>query len=90
MCIFNLTPWLCHKQKYILLTTLISGPKQAGNGIVVFLELLMEDMKKLWEYRVIMWGEYSRQHFNLNAIIFYTINDNPVRLSLTGQVKGKT
>jgi hypothetical protein len=50
----------------------------------------MEDMKKLWEYGVIMWGEYSRQHFNLNAIIFYTINDNLVRLSLTGQVKGKT
>jgi hypothetical protein len=36
-----------------------------------------------------MWDEYSRQHFNLKAIIFYTINDNPARLSLTGQVKGK-
>jgi hypothetical protein len=37
-----------------------------------------------------MWDEYSRQHFNLNAIIFYTINDNLTHLSLIGQVKGKT
>jgi hypothetical protein len=37
-----------------------------------------------------MWDEYSRQHLNLKAIIFYTINDNPARLSLIGQVKGKT
>jgi hypothetical protein len=37
-----------------------------------------------------MWNEYNRQHFNLKIIIFYTINDNLTRLSLTGQVKGKT
>jgi hypothetical protein len=36
-----------------------------------------------------MWDEYNRQHFNLKTIISYTINDNPARLSLTGQVKGK-
>jgi hypothetical protein len=36
MCIFNLPPWLCHKQKYLLLTTLISNPKQAGNDRDVF------------------------------------------------------
>jgi hypothetical protein len=27
---------LCHKRKYILLTTLIYDPKQAGNNIDVF------------------------------------------------------
>jgi hypothetical protein len=50
----------------------------------------MEDMQKLWEYGVTMWDEYNKQHFNLKAIIFYTINDNLARLSLTGLVKGKT
>jgi hypothetical protein len=80
---------MCHKWMYLLLTTLISGPKQASNGIDIFLEPLMEDMQKLWKYRVTMWDEYNRQHFNLKAIIFYTINDNPSCLSLTGQVKGK-
>jgi putative N-acetylmannosamine-6-phosphate epimerase len=64
--------------------TLVSGPKQDGNDIDVFLEPLMEDIQKLWEYGVTIWDEYNKQHFNLNAIIFYTINDNPARLSLTG------
>jgi hypothetical protein len=50
----------------------------------------MEDMQKLWEYGVTTWDEYNRHHFNLKAIILYTINDNPARSSLTGQVKGKT
>jgi hypothetical protein len=45
--------------------------------------------QKLWEDGVIMWDEYSRQHFNLKAIIFYWINDNPTCLPQIGQVKGK-
>jgi hypothetical protein len=87
MCIYNLPPWLCHKRKYLLLTTLISGPQQAGIDKDVCLEPLMEDMLKLWEHGVIVWDEYKKKHFNLKAIIFYTINDNPARLSLIGQVK---
>jgi hypothetical protein len=36
MCIYNLPPWLCHKRKYLLLTTLISSSKQAGIDIDIF------------------------------------------------------
>jgi hypothetical protein len=90
MYIYNLPPWLCHKGKYLLLTTVISGPKQAGIDIDVFLEPLMEDMRKLWEHGVNVWDEYRKEHFNLMAIIFFVINDNLAHLALTGQVKGKT
>jgi hypothetical protein len=90
MCIFNIPPWLCHKRKYLLLTTLVSGPKQDGNDIDVFLELLIEDMQKVWKYGITIWDEYNKQHFNIKVIIFYTINDNTACLSLTRQVKGKT
>jgi hypothetical protein len=69
MCIYNLPPWLCHKRKYLLFTTLISGPKQAAIDIDVFLEPLMEDMQKLWEHGVYVWDEYKKEHFNLKAII---------------------
>jgi hypothetical protein len=51
---------------------------------------LMEDMLKLWEHEINVWDEYKKEHLNLKAIIFYTINDNPTCLALTGQVKGKT
>jgi hypothetical protein len=37
-----------------------------------------------------VWDEYKKEHFNLKVIIFYMINDNPERLALTGQLKGKT
>jgi hypothetical protein len=56
----------------------------------MFLEPLMEDKQKLWEHGVNVWNEYKKEHFNLNAIVFCTINDNPTHLALTGQVKGKT
>jgi hypothetical protein len=49
----------------------------------------MEDMQKLWEHGVNVWDEYKKEHFNLKAIIFCTINDNPACLALIGQVKGK-
>jgi hypothetical protein len=49
----------------------------------------MKDTQKLWEFGVTMWDEYNRRLFNLKAIIFYMINDNPARLALIGQVKGK-
>jgi hypothetical protein len=72
------------------LTTLISSPKHAGVDIDIFLEPLMEDMQKLWEHVVNVRDEYKKQHYNLKAIIFYTMNDNTTRLALTGRVKEKT
>jgi hypothetical protein len=52
MCVYNLPPWLCHKWKYLLLTTLISSSTQAGIDTDGFLEPLMQDMQKLWEHGV--------------------------------------
>ena len=47
LAMYNLPTWLCHKRKYLMLSILIQGPKQAGIDIDVFLEPLMEDMAKL-------------------------------------------
>ena len=43
----NLPPWLCMKRKFMMLTTLVSGPHEPGNNIDVFLQLLVDDLKKL-------------------------------------------
>jgi hypothetical protein len=72
-----------------MLTTHISGPKQAAIDIDVFLEPLMEDMQKLWEEGVRVWDAYQQESFTLKAMIFVTINDNPACLTLTRQLKGK-
>jgi hypothetical protein len=47
LAMYTLPTWLCHKRKYLTLSILIQGPKQAGINIDVFLESLMEDMAKL-------------------------------------------
>ena len=38
LCIYNLPPWLCMKQKFIMMPVLIPGPKQPGNDIDVYLK----------------------------------------------------
>ncbi|KAI5350142.1 hypothetical protein L3X38_003033 [Prunus dulcis] len=44
---YNLPPWLCMKRKFMMLTLLISGPKQPRNDIDVYLEPLIDDLKSL-------------------------------------------
>ncbi|XP_052152536.1 uncharacterized protein LOC127770769 [Oryza glaberrima] len=68
----------------------IDGPNQPGIDIDVFLEPLMENMEELWKEGLRLWDEFKREHFNLRAIIFVTINDLPANFSLSGQIKGKT
>ena len=46
--IYNLSPGLCMKRKYMMLSMMISGPKQPGNDIDVYLKPLDEDLKLLW------------------------------------------
>jgi hypothetical protein len=47
LMMYNIPIWLCHKRKYLMLSILIQGPKQAGIDIAMFLEPLKEDMAKL-------------------------------------------
>jgi hypothetical protein len=54
LAIYNLSIWLCHKRKYLILSILIQCPKQADTDIDVFLEPLMKDMAKLWNEGVRM------------------------------------
>jgi hypothetical protein len=76
------------KRKYLLLTVLISRPRQPGVDIDVFLEPLMQEMQNLWE-GVAMWDEFRKEDFTLRAMIFVTINDYPALFALSGQFKGK-
>ena len=87
---YNLPPYLCQKFKYLLLTMIISGPRQPGNDIDVFLEPLMKDMKILWEKGVNMMDASRKEYFTLKAIIFVTITDYLGLFSLLGQIKGKS
>jgi hypothetical protein len=90
LAMYNLPTWLCHKRKYIMLSILIQGSKQADIDIDVFLEPLMEDMVKLWNEGVCMWDQYQQEYFTLYTIIFVCIHDAPGGFTVSGQTKGKS
>ncbi|XP_042387441.1 uncharacterized protein LOC121979516 [Zingiber officinale] len=81
---YNLPPNMCMKRKYIMLTMLISGPKQPGNDIDVYLEVLVEDLQRLWEGVDGIYDAYRKQFFTLKAVLLWTINDFPAYGNLSG------
>ena len=72
-----------------MMSILTQGPKQPGNNIDVFLEMLLEDMAKLWNDGELVWDEFKQECFMLRAMIFVAITDYPGEFSLSGQMKGK-
>jgi hypothetical protein len=87
LVMYNIPTWLCHKRKYLMLSILIQGPKQADIDIDVFLEPLMEDMTMLLNEGVRMWDQYQHEYFTLKAIIFVCIHDAPEALQYHGKLK---
>ncbi|KAL0549112.1 hypothetical protein IC582_013592 [Cucumis melo] len=88
MVIYNLPPWLCMKRK-LLISILISGPKQLGDDIRIYLEPLIDDLKLLWESGVQCYDACNEELFNLRTVLLWTINEFPAYGNLSGcSVKG--
>lgn len=86
---YNLPPFLCMTRKFMMLTLLISGPKQPGNDIDVYLAPLIDDLKQLWEEGIEAYDAYRQERFTLKAVLLWTINDFPAYGNLSGcRVKG--
>ncbi|XP_024199865.1 uncharacterized protein LOC112203073 [Rosa chinensis] len=83
---YNLPPWLCMKRKYMMLTLLISGPKQPGNDIDVYLQPLIDDLKVLWDGVERVYDAVRGEYFTLRAALFWTINDFPAYGNLSGSI----
>jgi hypothetical protein len=81
---YNLPPWLCMKRKFMMLSLLISGPKQPGNDIDIYLEPLIDDLKTLWEGVNEVYDAYRQEYFTLRAVLLWTINDFPAYGNLSG------
>jgi len=89
LIIYNFLYWLCMKRKYMMLSMMISGPRQPGNDIDVYLSPLIEDLRLLWDEGVEVFDAYEKVNFNLRALLLWTINDFPAYGNLSGySVKG--
>jgi hypothetical protein len=70
---YNLPPWLCMKRKYIHMSMLIEGPKQLGNDIQLYLQLLKEELDMLWDAAgVNTWDAYADEYFPMKAALIMT------------------
>ncbi|KAM3360773.1 hypothetical protein P3S68_015627 [Capsicum galapagoense] len=45
---YNLPPWLCMKQPYMILSIIIDDPRTPGNDIDIYLRPLFDELKELW------------------------------------------
>jgi hypothetical protein len=77
------------QKKYLILSILIQGPKQAGIDIDVFLKPLMKDMAKLWNEGVRMWDQYQQRYFTLKVMIFVCIYNAPGGFTVSCNLKGR-
>ncbi|XP_058733241.1 uncharacterized protein LOC131604843 [Vicia villosa] len=75
LMIYNLSPRLCMKRKYVMLSMMSSDSRQPGNDIDVYLSPLIDDLKVLWEEGVDVFDAHSGEQFNVCAMLFCTIKD---------------
>jgi hypothetical protein len=53
----------------MMLTILVSGPKQPGDHIDVYLRPLVDDLKILWKPGVSeVWDEYKPEEFTMHGM----------------------
>ncbi|XP_074322886.1 uncharacterized protein LOC141659858 [Apium graveolens] len=73
--------------KFMMLSVLVPGPHEPGNNIDVYLQPLIDDLKKLWEEgEPNVYDAYSKSYVTLKAILLWTINDFPAYGNLSGCV----
>lgn len=72
------------KRKYVLLSMLISGPKQPRNNLDVYLNPLIEYLRVLWEKDIDLEDVYQGETFKMCAMLFCTINEFPAYGNLVG------
>ncbi|KAL6133035.1 hypothetical protein ACLB2K_065272 [Fragaria x ananassa] len=70
----------------MMLTLLISSPKQPGNNIDVYLKPLIDDLKRLWEGVRGVYDSTKNQTFTLKGCLLLTINDYPAYGNLSGSI----
>ncbi|GKA52184.1 hypothetical protein Tco_0745380 [Tanacetum coccineum] len=68
---YNLPPWLCMKESYLMLTLFISGTKSLGKDTDVYLRLLIDDLKDLWALKGVETIDIATRHkFNMGAMVY--------------------
>ena len=63
------------KQPFLILSTLIDGPKGPGDKIDVYMQPLIDELKELWANGLMKFDAKGNKMFKLHAALLWTIND---------------
>lgn len=66
---YSLPPWLMMKVPYLMLTLLIPGPTAPGKDIDVYLRLLIDELKELWNEGIIIRDAVMDISFKMRAAL---------------------
>ena len=72
------------KTSYMFLTIVVPGPDDPTQGIDVYLQPLIEELKKLWYEGVETYDVSKKKNFQMFASLLRTISDFPAYAMLSG------
>ncbi|WMV59292.1 hypothetical protein MTR67_052677 [Solanum verrucosum] len=81
---YNLPPWKCFKDPFMMMSLLIPGPQAPGKDIDVYLRPLIDELKELWSDGVETFDASTGKCFKMRAAVLWTINDFPAYGNLSG------
>ncbi|XP_010240303.1 uncharacterized protein LOC100844242 isoform X2 [Brachypodium distachyon] len=82
---YNLPPWMCMKESNFILSVIVPGKKAPGKDIDVYLQLVKDELKELWEHGVLTLDAYIGEKFRVYAALLWTISDWLGRGILSGE-----
>ncbi|CAM8981847.1 unnamed protein product [Rhodiola kirilowii] len=72
---YNLSPSMCMKKEFNILTLLISGPTSPGKCLNVFMRPLIDELKMLWDVGVLTYDRHDGSSFMMKATVMWIISD---------------
>ncbi|WMV19316.1 hypothetical protein MTR67_012701 [Solanum verrucosum] len=74
---YNLPPWKCFTDPFMMMSLLIPGPQAPGKDIDVYLRPLVDELKELWSDGVETFDASTGECFKMHDAVLWTINDFP-------------
>ena len=74
------------EKQYIMMSMIIQGPKQHGNDIEIYFQLLVQELRTVWidMPAVKCYDAYRKEIFDLHAMLLHTIQDMPALGNTSG------
>ena len=64
LVLYNLPPWLCMKRSSLILSLVIPGPTSPGITTDMYLQLLVEEPRELWDVGIEAYDASSKNYSN--------------------------